>query len=161
MGKKTVFLNVLCSTHPSHYFTIFTVHTPQLHIHISIKHSHRQCFCFSWEKKAAVNREHINPLCSSGCDSAFSPPALNTLSARPAFTCAAEVRRPILAIHPCECRALTVSRPAERRPMSLGGSLRPGQAEAGWERRSSGAVSGWCCLPEATGPALRAPGSQG
>lgn len=42
-----------------------------------------------------------------------------------------EVPRPILAVHPSEGRALTASRPAERRPMSLGGSLRPGQAEAG------------------------------
>ncbi|KAF1390005.1 hypothetical protein PFLUV_G00053570 [Perca fluviatilis] len=45
------------------------------------------------------------------------------------------VQRPILAIHPPEGRALTVSRPAERRPMSLSGSLRPGQAEAGWEEK--------------------------
>ncbi|KAA8591459.1 hypothetical protein FQN60_002402 [Etheostoma spectabile] len=53
---------------------------------------------------------------------------------------AAAVQRPILAIHPSEGRALTVSQPAERRPMSLSGSLRPGQAEAGWEEKQ-----GHCC----------------
>lgn len=47
-------------------------------------------------------------------------------------TCVVKVQRPILTIHPSEGRALTVSRPAERRPMSRGGgSLGPGQAEAG------------------------------
>lgn len=45
------------------------------------------------------------------------------------FTWVEEVsQRPILAIHPREGRAPTVSQPDARRPMSLGGSLRPGQA---------------------------------
>lgn len=46
------------------------------------------------------------------------------------FIGAGEKQHPILAIHPCKGRALTVSRPAEQRPMSPGGSLRPSQAEA-------------------------------
>lgn len=39
----------------------------------------------------------------------------------------AEAQRPILAVHPSEGPA---SRPAEQRPMRLGGSPRPGQAES-------------------------------
>jgi len=60
---------------------------------------------------------------------------LTALSVSFTFTWVSEMQRPILAIHPREGRALIVSRPAERRPMSLGGSLRPSQAQASWEEK--------------------------
>lgn len=76
------------------------------------------------------------------------------------FTWVGEVQRPILAIHPSEGRALTVSWPAERRPMSLSGSLQPGQAEAGWEEKQGRCY--WIVLcAGATGPAVRAHNTQG
>lgn len=68
--------------------------------------------------------------------SKFSQPCLEAVS----FTCAGEVQRPILAIHSCE--GLTLSRPAERRPMSIGSSLGPSQAV----RSSRAAVTGCCCV---------------
>lgn len=85
---------------------------------------------------------------------------LQVLSVSFTFTWVGEVQRPILAIHPSEGRALTVSRPAERRPMSLSGSLRPGQAEAGWEEKQGHCYWIVQCAG-AAGPAVRAHSTQG
>lgn len=84
---------------------------------------------------------------------------LKVLSVSFTVTWVGEVLRPILAIHPSEGRALIVSRPAEQRPMSLSGSLRPGQAEASWEEKQGHCY--WIVLfAGATGPTVRAHSAQ-
>lgn len=88
------------------------------------------------------------------------PPKKINLALCFGFTWFCEVLRSILTVHPCECRALTVSWPAERRPMSLGGSLRAGQAEAGCEKEQ---CHGYriVLFAGATTPAVRAQSTQG